>query len=58
MYLGHLTNLVRSLLGWTAPPMPNLLGVFSNSPLFWMTFFFPVAFFAVPVFFCAATFLG
>jgi hypothetical protein len=31
--LGHFTNLCRSFLGGSAPPMPNCFGLFSNSGL-------------------------
>lgn len=56
MYLGHLTNLVRSLFGWMALPTPNFLGVLSNRPFLWTCFFLPAP--AAPVFFFVATFLG
>ena len=32
-YLGHLTNLERSLLGWMSCPMEKFLGLFSNRGL-------------------------
>jgi len=57
MYLGHLTNLVKSLFGWTALPTVNFLGVLSNRPLFWTFFLAPPL--EVPVFLVVgATFLG
>lgn len=58
MYLGHLTNLVRSLFGWTDLPTPNFLGVLSNKPFLWTCFFFPAPVPVVPVFFFGATFFG
>jgi hypothetical protein len=58
MYLGHLTNLVRSLFGWMALPIPNFLGVLSKRPFLWTCFFLPAPLPAAPVFFFGATFLG
>jgi hypothetical protein len=58
MYLGHLTNLVRSLVGWMDLPTPNFLGVTSKRPLLWTCFFFPAPAPAAPVFFFGATFFG
>ena len=42
MYLGHLTNLVRSLLGRTWPPILKLLGLLSKRGLvtFWLFLIF------------------
>merc|ERR1719230_554604 len=38
-YFGHLTNRVRSRLGWMSPPRRKFRGVFSKSGFF-LAFFF------------------
>ena len=50
-YLGHLTNLVRFLLGWTLLPTRKLRGLFSKRGLaFFSTFLAP--FLALAPFVC------
>jgi len=41
MYLGHFTNLVKSLRGWMCPPILKLRAFFENNGLF--TLFDPLA---------------